>query len=253
MTAARPEPKSNEIYNLLHPSLEAGRNLLDEAVLFRLIRDARDIAERDQSLSIEGLAWIVADKLEKGIELCEQAIRLGPSSSANWVNYAAAVGCRGKNTLQRDILYRGYKQVDNPSILRHACNVALLWADYDTLIDIMGKIDKLQIDFPELKYSRMQLNLLRENEDEAINLYRLAVLTINIAESKNIAIKASRIFPDGDGYLIYSFMVDTNDENLVFDLNNNLTKNIIREELSKFGSIAVFDPLEEDISGRQTS
>jgi len=248
MTAARPEPKSNEIYKQLSPSLEAGRNLLDEDVLFKIMRDARDIPVQDQALSLEGLAWIVAGKYDKGISLCEEAIAIGPSSSANWVNYAAAVGYRGMNRLQKNILYRGIDTTDSPTILRHACNVALLWADYAALKDILKRIEKMQIVFPELERTKDMLTLLRENELEAINLSRLAELAIDVAESNNISLYASRIFPDEDGYFVYSFMIETEDENIIFDLNNILAKKIIKEGLYKLGSVAIFDPLEGDDS-----
>lgn len=98
------QPKSGELLEILGPSLTQGENLLSEFEIHAVIRDARNVPEYYQGLSIEGLAKLVLGEVEEGCALCEKSLAIAPDDSVSFCNYTIALRNKGYHVKQYEIM-----------------------------------------------------------------------------------------------------------------------------------------------------
>lgn len=240
MNIPAPELKTNEIYWQIQPSMVSGELLLPEIKLYSLLKQARDIPDAGESLSIQGLIYIVWGKIDKGSELCEAAIIESPYTPASWANYSVAVGRRSRFKQQNEILCRGMS-FDLPLILKAALGQAIFWSDYPMGVDAMQRLDKLGVESPDKEAFKKMLSLIQDCPEESLHLTELARCVMDVAEEENIPPLRTHIETDFDGNHCFCFTVENVTNSKLYELNDRLAKLIVSRDLSSVGSVAMFD------------
>ncbi|QXA50748.1 hypothetical protein I6L58_06865 [Enterobacter cancerogenus] len=248
MPAASPKLITDQLFEKLSPSIEKGENLLGEFELFSIIRDAKKIPVEDESLAIQGLAWIVFGDLKKGCDLCEAAISINPSESALWGNYAIAVGQKGNHALQRNILKRSVV-IRNPSLLVFNFIVSSFWADYNEMARVVGLFQRLgtveltekqQGDYMSAEAIYNTLGKLPGNERE--DLSKMANLAMDIMMGHNLSAKNSGQYVAPDGMLSFNYDLFNVSPDFIVMLNDELATKIVEHELHNAKAIVLFTP-----------
>jgi len=248
MPAASPQPITDQLLERLAPSIREGENLLGEFEIFSIIRDAKKISAKDQSLFIQGLAWIIQDDLHQGIKLCEDALTLNPYSGSIWVTYATAVGQKKHHGLQREILKRSV-QIKNPSLMIIDFIVASFWVDYNEMKRVKSLYKSFDaIELTEKKkndYMKAEsvYNILSQLSNEDRNqLSQMADFVMKIMFNHSITAKNSSYYVDPDGMLSFSYGVFNESPRFIVELNDELASMIVDNELHNANSIVLFTP-----------
>lgn len=248
MPAASPELITDSLFEKLSPSLEKGENLLGEFELFGIIRDAKKIPVEDESLAIQGLAWIILGDMEKGIELSEASLALNPTQSAQWGNYAIAASQKAYHALQRDILKRSV-QIRNPSLMVFDFIVASFWADYKEMqrvkslfksLDEIELTDKQKGDYMNADAIYNTLSRLPEHDREQLS--QMADLAMEIMTNRKIRARNSGQYVAPDGLLSFSYEIFDAAADYIVDLNDDLATMIVEKKLHDAKSIVLFTP-----------
>ncbi|KLV69669.1 MULTISPECIES: hypothetical protein [Citrobacter freundii complex] len=248
MAATSPQLITDQLFEKLSPSIEKGENLIGEFELFSIIRDAKKIPVEDESLAIQGLAWIVFGDMPKGCDLCEAAISINPSEGALWGNYAVAVGQKGNHALQRDILKRSVV-IRNPSLLVFDFIVSSFWADYSEMsrvrnlfksLDSVELTEKQEGDY--MNAETIYNTLDRFPDDERNSLSRMANIAMEIMISHNLKAKNSGQYVAPDGMLSFNYDVFNTSADFIVKLNDELATKIVEHGLYNAKSIVLFTP-----------
>lgn len=235
-----PELKTNEIFHQIQPSIVSGELLLAETKLYALLREARDIPDAGESLSVQGLIYIIWGKIEQGSSLCESALVESPYSPATWANYALAVGRRFRFRQQTEILLRGM-DYESPIIIRLALDQALFWSDYPMAIEASKKLDKLDLENPDKEAVSKMLSLVQDFPEDGIDLTNLATCVMDIAEIEKIPALSTVIETDVEGTHCFCFRVENISNAKLYELNDKLANLIVERGLSGVDSVAMFD------------
>ncbi|TKU47852.1 hypothetical protein FDW94_07190 [Citrobacter sp. wls757] len=248
MSSASPEPITDKLFERLFPSLEQGMNLLGEFEVFSIIRDAKKIPVEDESLTIQGMGWIVLGDIEKGSELCERALSINSSESAIWINYAVAIGQKGLYAKQREILKRG-AGVLLPSLMIFDFITSSFWADYEEMYRVkdlfksLGDIelsDKQKGDFmgAEVIYD----TLGKMPTLERSKLSEMASLAMQVLENNCVKARNCGQYVAPDGMLSFNYDVSRASSDLIIKLNDELASKIVENNLFDAESIVLFTP-----------
>ncbi|HDR2587273.1 hypothetical protein [Enterobacter ludwigii] len=236
------QPKSDELIDILSPSLIEGKNLLSEFEVRRVVVEARKLPERYQGLSIEGLVNIVNDKLEDGYELMEIALALAPSDVVSWGNYSRAVGNKGLHSKQMEILRRAVSLRD-PTLLTEALVLGAFWVDMELLRKVVPMIESMEIEKTTAVTSSLaHYQKLLEYSDSIDELSRVAKAVMYVAEQHRIPSNFSQVDDDGEGLVAFSLLVNTDDVQYLRSLNDELMDRIIEMELENSQCIGFFAP-----------
>ncbi|MGO2336783.1 hypothetical protein [Providencia sp.] len=236
----QPQTKSNEIYLKIEPSIKSGQLLLPETDLYRLLREARSIPIEYESLSIQGLIYIVWGKLEDGISLCERSLLLDPYSPASWINYALAMGQKGYHQKQLDILRRSI-EFESPISLKLALDMALFWADIPLVINSLSLIKKLNIETKDEERALSMASLYARDENIAKDITNLARCVMEIADELKLKKCHSYLDNDMDSNYCFVYQVDDASPNELVALNNLLAQKIVDKGLAGSDAIAIFE------------
>lgn len=232
--------KSNEIYFKIIASIKAGKLLLPETDLCRLLKEARDIPLEHESLSIQGLIYIVWGKIDEGISLCEKSISLDPFSPASWINYALAIGQKGFYQKQMDILRRSI-EFESPISLKITLDMALFWADIPLIINSLSLIKKLNVETKDEERALSMASLYVHDENLAKDITNLARCVMEIADELKLKKNYSYVDHDMDGNYCFVYQVDGATPNELVRLNNILAQKIVDKGLAGSDAIAIFE------------
>lgn len=239
---------TNQLFDRLFPSIEKGENLIGEFEVFGIIRDAKKIPEKDESLSVQGLAWIVLGDIDKGAELCEQAIEINPTESAIWINYAVALGQRGFYAEQRSVLNRSTITL-SPSLLLFDFIISSFWADYKEMSRIKDMF--VSLDGIELNDKQKEDYMMAEaiyntldslSEKERCSLSEMANIAMDVLSKHNIKTKNSGQYVAPDGMLSFNYDVFNVPVGTIIKLNDELANRIVEQGLYDAQSIVLFTP-----------
>lgn len=238
----QPQLKTGEIYKKILASINAGDLLIPETELYQLLREARQIPLKAESLSIQGLLYIIWGKIDEGIRLNEEAINEDPYTPAIWLNYALAIGRRCKYKKQREILQRAIKY-ESPLSIKAALTNALQWPNAELVVLSMTLIEKLKIKITGIDYNdAMRMLIMIEDDNElAIAMSRVVECAMEVAEQNNIKYKSTYIdqFMDEDPCFICRIGEATAEE--ISDLNESLAISIVRNGLAGSPALAMFE------------
>ena len=240
-----PKPKTDELMKNLIPSIDAGENLLLDIDLRRIINEARELPDYYQGIAIEGLALIVKGDLQKGIEFCDEAIRLSPYDLPVWTNYAVAIEKRFLYKKYMEVMHRSF-QYKIPDMLLFLASAAAFWADIDTLNKVIPLMESMKIEEHDVLSRILPLSeKLNNYGSTAADISKMALFIMDIAEDNKLPIISNLIDDDGDGLVGYGFMVKTDDPKVIIRLNDILREKIIEHGLETSNCIGFFDPIEE--------
>jgi hypothetical protein len=248
MSSASPKLITDQLFERLFPSLEQGENLLGEFEVFSIIRDAKKIPVEDESLTIQGMGWIVLGDVEKGSELCERALSINSSESAIWINYAVALGQKCLYTKQRKILKRGADML-LPSLMMFDFITSSFWADHEEMKRVkklfknLGDIelsDKQKGDYmgAEVIYDTLEKLPISERD----KLSGMAALAMLILESNGVRARNCGQYVSPDGMLSFNYNVAGATADLIVKLNDELASKIVENNLFDADSIVLFTP-----------
>lgn len=239
---------TNQLFDRLFPSIEKGENLLGEFEIFGIIRDAKKIPEKDESFSVQGLAWLVLGEVEKGSELCEQAIEINPTESAIWINYAVALGQRGHYSRQRSVLNRSAFTL-SPSLMLFDFIISSFWADYremNRVKEIFKSLDGIELSEKQKEDYKMAEviydTLDSLSEAEQTSLAEMANLAMEILTRHKLKTKNSAQYVAPDGMLSFNYDVFEATANSIVKLNDELASEIVEHGLYNAKSIVLFTP-----------
>lgn len=236
------QPKSDELIDILSPSLIEGKNLLSEFEVRRVVAEARKLPERYQGISIEGLVNIVNDKLEDGYDLMEIALALAPSDVVSWGNYSRAVGNKAIHSKQLEILRRALSLRD-PTLLVEALVIGAFWADMELLNKVVPMVEVMEIENTTAVASALaHYRKLLDYGDVADDLSRVAKAVMHIAEQHRIPSDYSRVDDDYEGLVAFSLLVNTDDVQYLRTLNDELMDRMIDMGLENCQCIGFFAP-----------
>lgn len=248
MPSASPKLITDQLFERLFPSLEKGENLLGEFEVFSIIRDAKKIPVEDESLTIQGMGWIVLGDIEKGSELCERALSINSSESAIWINYAVALGQKGLYTKQRKVLERGASEL-LPSVMIFDFITSSFWADYEEMkrvkslfksLDNIELSDKQKGDYmgAEVIYETLEkLSMSERNK-----LSGMAALAMLVLEHNDVRARNCGQYVAPDGMLSFNYDVTGATSDLIVKLNDELASKIVENNLFDSESIVLFTP-----------
>jgi hypothetical protein len=237
-----PRPKTDELIDLLSPSLIEGKNLLSEFELRRIVAEARKLPERYQGLSIEGLVNIVNDKLNDGYELLEFALTLAPSDVVSWANYSRAVGNKAIHSKQVEVLRRSVF-LREPALLTEALVIGAFWADIELLRTVVPMVESMEIEqTTAVAASIAHYRKILGYGDSTDDLSRVAKAVMYVAELHRIPANYSRVDDDSEGLIAFSLLVNTDDVQYLRSLNDELMDRMIEMELENCQCIGFFAP-----------
>lgn len=248
MSSASPKLITDQLFGRLFPSLEKGENLLGEFEVFSIIRDAKKIPVEDESLTIQGMGWIVLGDVEKGSKLCEQALSLNSSESAIWINYAVALGQKGLYTKQRDVLKRG-ASVLLPSLMLFDFITSSFWADYEEMkrvkslfksLDDIELSDKQKGDYMSAEVIYETLETLSASERSKLS--DMAALAMLVLEHNSVKARSCGQYVAPDGMLSFNYDITDVSSDLIVKLNDELASKIVENDLFDAESIVLFTP-----------
>ncbi|KAB1578764.1 hypothetical protein [Serratia marcescens] len=241
-TMLLPQPKSDELIDILSPSLIEGTNLLSEFELRRVVAEARKLPERYKGLVIEGLVNIVKDRLDEGYELLELALVLAPSDVVSWGNYSRAVGNKAIHSKRLEVLRRAVSLQD-PILLVEALIIGAFWTDMELLKMVVPMVEAMEIEKTTAVSSALaHYQKLLDYGDVADDLSRVARAVMYVAEQHRIPSDFSQVDDDDDGLVAFSLLVDTDDVQYLRMLNDELMDRIIEIELENCQCIGFFAP-----------
>lgn len=239
---------TNQLFDRLFPSIESGENLIGEFEVFGIIRDAKKIPEEDESLAVQGLAWLVLGDIEKGAELCEQAIDINPTESAIWINYAVALGQRGFYSKQRSVLNKSTVTLI-PSLMLFDFIISSFWADYNEMNrvkDIFKSLDGIELSDKQKEDYMMAeaiYNTLDSlSEKERAFLYEMANIAMEVLSKHQLKTKNSGQYVAPDGMLSFNYDVSEVSADSIVELNDELASRIVEQGLYNAQSIVLFTP-----------
>lgn len=248
MPATSPQLITDQLFERLSPSIEKGENLIGEFEVHSIIREAKKIPVEDESLSIQGLCWIVLGNLDKGSRLCEQAISLNPTETALWGNYAIGVGQKANHALQRDILKRSV-EIRSPSLMTFDFIVSSFWADYNEMARVrrlfkgLGSVElteKQEGDYMSAEAIYNTLDKLSEKERESLS--KMANLAMEIMMNHKLKARHSGQYVAPDGMLSFNYDVFNTSPDFIVMLNDELSTKIVEHDLYDAKSIVLFTP-----------
>lgn len=239
MSALRPQPKTNELLADLFPSINSGKNLLDEFTLKRIIREAKKLPNADQALHVEGLARIVSGDMAQGFELCEKAIAINPYESVNWSNYLRLLQMLSLYNKELSIISR-VVDYSNGWLLPELITYSVMWCKLDLIKASINKSKEMRVE-SDNKDARYIISLVERYPDDMADIEKFAGLVMDIAEEEKIPTSSSMVTEDMYGYLAYGFRVKTNDPKYLFYLNDKLADRIIEAGLGRVDSVALFE------------
>jgi len=247
MINANPQLITNELLEKLIPSIESGENLLGDFGLRVVRREAKKIPDAYQSLLVTGLAEIVGENFEEALQIHQTLTHMNPFNDSVWVNFSVALGQKCQFKIAREISLNSIPFV-GISGLCHAFLNAGYWADLDTMLLI--KKQGLFSSYNPASFTDKQrgdilrceaiLNELLKDEEEATYLSRMALLVMQIAETRLLPPKQSSIHTDAEGMLIFSYGITSEHADMLWKINDELASLIVDHQLFSSNSIATF-------------
>ncbi|HBD0122855.1 TPA: hypothetical protein KFT87_003754 [Escherichia coli] len=236
------QPKTGEVVAKLGPSLEAGRILLLDLEKQKLLREARALPIRYQSLALEGLILLLDGKVERGIEAIETSLAICPTDPVTWNNFSSALSNLGLYSKRRELLTRAL-DYDFPCMAEHALNFAAFWADGEILDMAIAKLEKFGQTEKETNVSALQTALVLSNLGDSMSdgLKKAADVLMYIVESESLRAKTSSLLTDGDGYASFSVGIETEDAEYLSYLNDKVVDEMIERGLETGCSVAYFE------------
>lgn len=236
------QPKTGEVVAKLGPSLEAGRILLLDLEKQKLLREARALPIRYQSLALEGLILLLDGKVERGIEAIERSLAICPTDSVTWSNFSSALSNLGLYSKRRELLTRAL-DYDFPCMTEHALNFAAFWADGEILDMAIAKLEKFGLSEKETNVPALQTALVLKNLGESITdgLKQAADVLMCVVESESLRALSSSILTDGEGYASFSVGIETEDAEYLSYLNDKVVDEMIERGLETGSSVAYFE------------
>lgn len=236
------QPRTGEVVAKLGPSLEAGRLLLLDLEKQKLLKEARALPVRYQSLALEGLILLLDGKVERGIEAIENSLAICPTDPVTWGNYSSALSKIGLYSKQRELLVRAL-DYDFPSMAEHALHFAAFWADGEILDMAIAKLEKFgQVD-KDTNVLPLQTAHILSNLGDSMSdgLKKVADVLMYIVESESLRTKNSNLLTDGEGYVSFSIGIETDDANYLSYLNDKVVDVMIDRGLETGCSVAYFE------------
>ncbi|HGY5136661.1 TPA: tetratricopeptide repeat protein [Citrobacter braakii] len=236
------QPKTGEVIAKLGPSLEAGRILFLDIEKQKLLRDARALPVRYQSLAIEGLILLLDGKVERGIEAIEKSLAIYPTDPVTWVNYSSALSNTGLYSKHRELLVR-VLDYDFPCMADHALHFAAFWADGEMLDMAIAKLEKFGQSDKETNVLPLQTAKILSNLGDSMTdgLKKVAEVLMYIVESESLRAKNSNLLTDGEGYVSFSIGIETDDAEYLSYLNDKVVDVMIDRGLETGCSVAYFE------------
>lgn len=246
MKLALEQNKSGKLLDDLTPSLTQGENLLSEFDVKRIIRDAKNVPERYQGLSIEGLARLVNGEVNEGCELCERAILLAPANPVSLSNYSLALRNLGMHVKHYEILLRCVNSIV-PEILSDIAISAAYWSDVDVLRKVMPKLNSMEIEkSSELERAEAAYRSLCSHVDDADDLKLIGQIMRETADKHRLRLGGSRAHYILDDLKTVIVSVKTDDANLLSSLNDEIVTEILTKGLESSLCIGYFEAFVEE-------
>ncbi|HCM5145828.1 TPA: hypothetical protein ACK8T7_003342 [Klebsiella aerogenes] len=236
------QPKTREVVAKLGPSLEAGRLLLLDLEKQKLLREARALPVKYQSLALEGLILLLDGRVESGIAAIEQSLTLCPTDPVTWGNYSSALSNIGLYSKHREVLIRAL-DYGFPCMADHALHFAAFWADGDILDMAISKIEKFDQAEKETNFLPLQTASILNSFSESMKdgLRKVAEVLMYIVESESLVAKNSNLLTDGEGYVSFSVGIETEDADYLSYLNDKVVDEMIDRGLESGCSVAYFE------------
>ncbi len=239
--------KSKELMGLLEPSLTEGKNLLSEIELYKIIHEARKIPERYQGLSIAGLAWLVLGETEKGCSVCEQGLSIVPDESVSFCNYTIALRNFGLHARQYTII-QGASGSCNPAILAEVATISAFWLDIDLLEKVMPMLTAMEVPRSEdMAKWYDTLDYLHTHSGYALDLKKIGQLMLNVSDKYRVRLAGAHAFYVMSEFYTLSVEVNTDDPELLSQMNNDLADEIIVAGLADSECIGCFEAGSSDV------
>ncbi|ART82596.1 hypothetical protein CBP31_08165 [Oceanisphaera profunda] len=142
---AQPDAASvaSNISQELFSMLEREEQQLDSFTRKRIERDINKVTDIAKRLFLSGLLSVVYNEIEKGIDACEQAIRLAPHDLVMWENYTTMIW-RIKGTLASyRVRLRSLDYINQPSFLLSTLLIQQQLNDFKAALETVDLLEKI--------------------------------------------------------------------------------------------------------------
>ncbi|MDY4387903.1 hypothetical protein [Pectobacterium aroidearum] len=235
-----PQLETDFLLNQLIPSMEGGDNLLTEFEIMGIIRKARRTPDRHEGLLVEGLAQLVAGRMEEGIELCERSISLNKYDHVAWLNFGVTVASRGYHKLQSDLLSRAM-EYDLVDVHIKALSMGTFWLDEDMFNRALSFLIKTGVYNTALDdKKKSEVKFMQKLSSNMTLLSPFAQIAKDIADEARLTTANSNLYGDEEHGYCYALYIKGADCKTLIDLNDLALEKIIEKNLHTRDCITLF-------------
>ncbi|MFH0227103.1 hypothetical protein ACGRPS_21620 [Vibrio furnissii] len=244
------QQNTNEILSVILDALSSGE-VLDEMSKFRLLKEADNQVELERGLTLKALTYTAAHDRERAKECALEALKYvsDPATLSNCMR-VLQINAYSKTLLEHvDLSLNYFEHADYISSFGAViCSFPnILHASLIT--ESLAKMELVE----QHKDLYLYCTRLTNTADEAAKKFSLdkgvyAVLSdvaANIAERYSAVInKAEMVIPPESDWVSLVYFVESDDVNQLFDMNFQLTDDVIDAELNALPVVVRFEPLE---------
>lgn len=238
-----PLPKTFELIEILGPSLQTGKCLLNEMELRRAFNEAGKIPLVVDRLFVQALVRLIQGNDDVAYELFERALSIEPNNEQIWVNYVKAVHNKGYIHKTLSILESAIKY-PFPLVLAECYEKGTTWgrvsmaSESKKKLEMMGVFEKM--DFPnDLHELYEKFSFLGDECDDFQGICRIIS---EVAEKYKVNLVGNRLeFRD---LISFISLINSADDEMLTSMNFDVIELIVSRGLEKNNCIGYFDALE---------
>lgn len=235
-----PLPKTFELIEILGPSLQSGKCLLNEIDLRRAFNEASKIPLIAERFFVQALVRLIQGNDDMAYELFDRALSVEPNNEQIWVNYVKSVHNKRYIHKTLSILESAIKY-PFPLVLAEAYEKGTTWgrvsmaSEAKKKLEMMGVFEK--IGFPDYIHELFRkFSFLGDEGDDFQGICRVIS---EIAEKYKVQVVGNRIeFRD---LISFISLINSSDDELLSEMNSEVIDLIVSRGLEKNNCIGYFD------------
>lgn len=235
-----PQPKTSEILELIGPSLQSGKCLLNEIELRRIFNDASRIPILAERFFVQASIRLIQGNDDIAYELFERALSIAPNNEAIWINYVRAINNKGRIHRTLAILDSAIKH-PFPLVLKECYEKGTTWgrvsmaSEAKRKLEMMGVFEKMGFT-DDLHDLYAKFSMLGSESDDFQNICRIIS---EVAEKYEVKVIGNRVeFRD---LVSFISIIKSVDDDMLSMMNFEVVDLIVSRGLEKNNCIGYFD------------